>query len=116
MDESKLLPSSFLDVAVSVKQESLLNPTAKDVQIGSLIDQAFRKRAKKMEPKRHLDFKDGNIRSYSCLLNGHEQIEMLNDFGQMLASMGMFNAKREEIERQTRRRKRKLRLRKLQRS
>ncbi len=50
-DGSRLLPSSHLNVVVSNDQESLLNSTIRDVQIGALINQAYGKRAKKMEPK-----------------------------------------------------------------
>lgn len=54
-----------------------------------------------MEPKHHLDVKDGNTQSYSCLLNGPEQLKMLSDFGQLLASIRIFNHMKLEIEKET---------------
>ena len=92
-----LEPSSHLDVEISKDQRSLLNPTARDVQLGSLVDQAFGNRAKKKEAKRRIAVIDGNINSYSRLLNGESQMEMIKDYNCLSASIGQFNAEKDAI-------------------
>jgi hypothetical protein len=48
-EDVQLKPSSYLDVECTQTQMKLLNPTAKDAQMGSIVDQSFRRRAKKKE-------------------------------------------------------------------
>ena len=67
-DVKPLLPSAHLGVEMTSTQQALLNPTPKDVQLGSLIDQVYGNRAKKTEAKRRIAFIDGNINSYSRIL------------------------------------------------
>ncbi len=44
-----------------------------------------------------MDIVNGNIRTYSYLLNGEEQIEMLTDLQALTFSCAMFNSEKEEI-------------------
>ncbi len=65
-----LVPSPYLDVAISSDQMELLNPTIQDVQTGSIIDQCTGAAAKKVIAKHRIDIVTGNINSYARVLNG----------------------------------------------
>ena len=79
---------------MSKDQQSLLNPAARDVQLGSLVNQAFGNCAKKKEAKTRIAVIDGNINSYSRLLNGKSQMEMIKDYDSLSVSIGQFNAEK----------------------
>ena len=73
-DAVQLEPTAGLDVEILDEQKRLLNPTAKDVQMGELIDQAQGSRAKKKEAKRRQNITNGNIGSYSAILNAKKNL------------------------------------------
>ena len=60
-NQGQLYPSSFLDVAFSDEQQELLNPTCRDVQMGSIIDQCIGTKATREVVRRRLDMVQGNV-------------------------------------------------------
>ena len=95
-DMVQLEPTRGLDVEMTKFQKKLLNPTTKDVMISELIDQSQCKRAKKKEAKRRQDVINGNIGSYSAILNSEENLEAVKDYNALAASLGMLNAEKDE--------------------
>ena len=95
-DMVQLEPTRGLDVEMTKFQKKLLNPTTKDVMMSELIDQAQGKRAKKKEAKRRQDVINGNIGSYSAILNSEEKLEAVKDYNALAASLGMLNAEKDE--------------------
>jgi hypothetical protein len=70
-----LAPSPHYDVAMTVDQKQLLNPSWKDVVMGQIISESVGKCAIKKLAKRRIDAINGNINSYtkvccrvSCLI------------------------------------------------
>ena len=68
-------PSSGLYVAMAEFQNSVLNPTYRDVVISNLISQSQGDKAKKKEAKRMRYFVTGNVNSYSRILNDEKSIK-----------------------------------------
>ena len=95
-DMVQLEPTRGLDVEMTKFQKKLLNPTTKDVMMSELIDQSQGKRAKKKEAKRRQDVINGNIGSYSAILNSEENLEAVKDYNALAASLGMLNAEKDE--------------------
>lgn len=91
----QLEPSPSLNVEMSHLQKSLLNPNSQDVMLSELIDQAQGQRAKKKEAKRRQDVINGNIGSYSAILNTEENLEMVKDYNNLAASLGMLSAEKD---------------------
>ena len=91
-----LVPSSYLDVHVKDDQEELLNPTARDIQIGAIIEQCIGKKAKKKVARRRVDFVTGNVNSYARILNGPAQLEKIKSYNQLAASMAELQRERQQ--------------------
>ena len=51
--------------------------------------------AKKREAKRRQEVISGNINSYSSVLNGKQQMEMVTDYNDLAASLGPLNSKKD---------------------
>ena len=64
--------------------------------MGSFVDQAFGQQAKKKEAKRRVAILDGNINSYSRLMNGPEQMKILWDYNNLSAALGKYNKEKDE--------------------
>ena len=67
--DSNLEASAFLDMSISGDQLSLLQPTMKDVLHGSVISDAIGVGAKKKIAKWIINMLEGNVASYSRVLN-----------------------------------------------
>ena len=70
-----MIPSAYLDAELTKDQIDLLNPTARDVQLGAILDQCIGQKAKKIIAKRRIDIVTGNVNSYARMLNGPTQLE-----------------------------------------
>ena len=73
--------------------------------MGELIDQAQRSRAKKKEAKRRQNIMNGNIGSYSAILNGKKELEMVQDYNNLAVSIGMLNAEKDTKAKETAKKK-----------
>ncbi len=74
----------------------LLNPTFKDVQLSDIIDLSMGEQAKKKEARRKQDFLSGNINIYSQIMNNEENMELVNNYNGLAASLAMMNAEKDE--------------------
>ena len=74
----------------------LLNPTARHVQIGAIIDQCVGDKAKKVIAKRRIDMASGNISSYARVLNGPHQLEKIQTFNELAATMTTLKKERDQ--------------------
>ena len=74
----------------------LLNPTFKDVQLSDIIDQSMGEQAKKKEARTRQDFLSGNINIYSRIMNNEENMELVNNYNGLAASLAMMNAEKDE--------------------
>ena len=70
-----LEPSAFLDISIRRNHFSLLQPAMKDVLHGSVISDAIGVGAKKKIAKRRINMLEGNVASYSRVLNSASQME-----------------------------------------
>ena len=91
-NREKLQPSSYLHVEMHYDQKRLMNPTTQDAQLSEIIDQDQGDKAKKREAKRRKEVISGNINSYSAVLNGKQQMEMVTDYNDLVASLGLLNS------------------------
>ena len=73
-------------------QKTLLNPTARDVMLTSIIDQSRGERANKKEAKWKQCFMTGNIKSYSRILNDQKGPEKIKNYNNMAVGLEMMNA------------------------
>ena len=78
-------------------QRNLLNPTPKDVLLGFITyDVVKGKGAVQKIAKRKIDFIDGNINSYSRLLNNPKRLEAIRDHAQLVATVAEVSAEADD--------------------
>ena len=86
--DRNLEPSAFLDISISGDQLSLLQPTMKDVLHGSVISDAIGVGAKKKIAKRRINMLEGNVASYSRVLNSASQMERIKEMNEVMSIVG----------------------------
>jgi hypothetical protein len=101
------VPSDCLDIAISSDQVRLLNPTIRDVQVGSIIEQCTGQSAKKVIAKRRIDIVTGNINSYARVLNGPHQLEKIKTYNELAATMAVLKEERTKMQDEQREKKRR---------
>jgi hypothetical protein len=84
---TNIAPSSYLDAAMSEEQATLLNTTYKHMLTGFIMYDVKGKGARDKIAKHQLDMIDGNIGSYSCLLNDSKHLKSLKDYYNELTAM-----------------------------
>ena len=72
---------------MSDNQRDLLNPTQNDFLFGFISYDAKGKGAVHKIAKRRLDVIEGNVNSYSKLLNDPKILKIINNFNQLCASV-----------------------------
>ena len=72
MGGSLLEPSPWLDCEVTSEQRAFLAPKNTDLTKGSILSETMGEGAMKKLAKRRISFWDGNIESYSRVLNTTE--------------------------------------------
>jgi hypothetical protein len=82
-----LVPSAYLNVEITDEQVELWKPRVKHVMMGAIHAEAAGKGARKLIAKRQIDMIDGNIGSYSRLLNSDAQMEMIRDVNALAAAV-----------------------------
>jgi hypothetical protein len=85
-------PSSYLDAAMLEEQATLLNPTCKHVLTGFMMYDVKGKGARNKIAKHRLDMIDGNIGSYSHLLNDSKHLKLLKDYNELTAMIANVSA------------------------
>ena len=76
---------------VSEIQRSLINPTARDMIVSDIIDQAKVERENKNEVKHKQWFMTGNTNSYSIILNDKKSMEVIVDYNYMSVGLELLN-------------------------
>ena len=92
----QLVPSTYLQVEISDDQIDLLNPTARDVQVGAILDQCTGRKATKVIAKRRIDMVTGNVNSYARILNGPAQLEKIKTFNELSASIAALQREKDD--------------------
>ena len=89
-------PSAALNVEVSTDQLFLLNPSYVQVVTGHAMYDAVGKGAIHKIAKRRLDIIDGNVGSYSRVLNNAERLKLYKETNGLAAALAEVSAEREE--------------------
>jgi hypothetical protein len=89
---TNIAPSSYLDAAMPEAQATLLNPTYKHVLTGFIMYDVKGKGARNKIAKHQLDMIDGNIGSYSHLLNDSKRLQSLKDYNDLTAMIANVSA------------------------
>jgi hypothetical protein len=85
-------PSDYLNVEFSRTQQNFLNPTRKDVLLGYITYSVKGDGAVQKIAKRRLDFVDGNVNSYSKVLNNPERLDLIKDRLQLVSTVAQVTA------------------------
>jgi hypothetical protein len=91
-----LQPSAWLDAVITCEQKALLAPTPADIVRASIINETIGEGAKKKNAKRRINFIDGNITSYSRLLNSSEQLTSMKEMNSLTAIIGEIISMRDQ--------------------
>ena len=84
---ANVTPSGYLNIEISDNQWNLLNPTQKDVFFGFIAYDAKGKGAVHKIAKRRLDVIEGNLNSYSKLINDQKILKTIKDFNHLCVSV-----------------------------
>jgi hypothetical protein len=85
-NDMKLVPSAYLDIEINEAQIEMLKPTHKNVVMGTILNDSDGKGAYQLIAKRRIDMIDGNIGSYSRLLNSTARMEMIREVNALAAT------------------------------
>ena len=91
-NSTHLLPSSYLDLSITNEQINLLASTSKDVVQGSIIENAMGDGAKKKIAKRRINMFEGNIASYSRVVNSTEQLQAMEELNALTSVLDEIRA------------------------
>ena len=80
--------SAFLDISIRRNHFSLLQPAMKDVLHGSVISDAIGVGAKKNIAKWRINMLEGNVASYSRVLNSASQMERIKEMNEVMSIVG----------------------------
>ena len=105
--DQDLLPSKYLNLEITAEQKKNLNPTLKQVLVGSLTDEVMGVGAKRKLAKRRLEMIEGNVSSYSRIINDSEQLNQLKEWKKIHATVALIQEEREEKKELAREEKRK---------
>lgn len=72
-----------------------MQPSPYDVLLGSLMEDAVGERAKKKVAKRRLDMIAGNAANYSRSLNNPKQLEQVEEYTELIASLSLLQAEKD---------------------
>lgn len=88
----KVVPSDYLDVKITVAQVNFLNPTTKQLSLGTIFRDTVGSQAKMKVAKWRQCFITGNISSYSRVLNRESQLKMIKEQNQLAAAVAEVGA------------------------
>jgi hypothetical protein len=94
--EDRIKVSDYLDVEMTNDQKTLLKPTMKDVLLGFITYDVKGKGAMQKIAKRKIDFIEGNVNSYSKMLNNPERLEAIKDHAELIAAVAEVTAEADE--------------------
>ncbi|KAI2494151.1 hypothetical protein MHU86_20383 [Fragilaria crotonensis] len=93
-NNASLAPAAYLNVEMNDDQVELLKPTQKNVMMGSILKDSAGKGALKLIAKRRIDMIDGNVGSYSRVLNSTGRMEMIRDVNALAAAVAVISKER----------------------
>ena len=85
--DDNLVPSAYLDVEVKAHQIKLLKPSHKNVVMGCILQDTMGPGAAKLIAKRRIDALDGNVGSYSRLLNSSARLKQIKEVNTLAAAV-----------------------------
>jgi hypothetical protein len=86
-EDEKLKPALYLEVKITKDQQRLLQPSVKDLFMGSIMNDTIGEGSEKKIAKRRVHMFAGNIASYSTLLNSEVRMKQLQEFNHRLAAI-----------------------------
>ena len=89
-----VMPSDFLDCAISVDNKNILNPGPLDTILGHILEDSKGWGAKARLPKRRLNMIDGNISSYCTVLNGPDRLNLVREANLLAGVLGDIDRER----------------------
>lgn len=96
MSDANLVPSPYLDVHIKDDQMKLLKPTQKDVVMGCILQDTMGPGAVKLIAKRRIDALDGNVGSYSRLLNSSARLQQIKEVNALAAAVAEITRDKED--------------------
>ncbi len=96
--EKVLLPYPYLDIVTSKGQATLLQPTMKGITHGSTMADTVGKSSKKVVASRRRVLIEGNISSYSRLLNSEERLAKVREMNDVVAILTEIQAENADKE------------------
>jgi hypothetical protein len=81
------VPSAYLDVNATADQIELFKPTHKNVVMGFILKDTMGPGAVKLIAKRRIDVLDGNVGSYSRLLNSSSRLKQIKEVNDLAAAV-----------------------------
>ena len=98
-NNASLAPAAYLNVEMNDDQVEL-KPTQKNVMMGSILKDSAGKGALKLIAKRRIDMIDGNVGSYSRVLNSTGRMKMIRDVNALSAAVAVIS--KEKVDEKTR--------------
>ena len=101
--DANLVLSAYLDVDIKIDQIKLLKPSHNNVVMGCILQDTMGPGAAKLIAKRRIDALDGNVGSYSCLLNSNARLEQIREVNTLTAAVAEItrdkdNAKKRKVQ------------------
>lgn len=87
-----MLPPSYLDLSITNVQKSFLTPTTKNVVGGSIIENSMGNGAIKKIARCCINMFEGNVASYSRVLDSKEQLESVQELNALTSIIGSIRA------------------------
>ena len=98
LKDTDLVPSAYLDVDVKKDQIKLLKPSHKDVVMGCILQDTLRLAAAELIAKRRIDALDGNVGSYSRVLNSTARLHQIKEVNTLAAAVVEITRDKENAE------------------
>ena len=96
LSNANLVPSAYLDDDVKADQMKLLKPTQKDIVMGCTLQDTMGPGAVKLIAKRRIDALDGNVGSYSRLLNSSSRLQQIKEVNALAAAVAEITRDKED--------------------
>ncbi len=95
-----LVPSPHLQVDIKANQIELLHPMSRGIQMAAIIDQCMGNKATKKVAKNCIGMIEGNVNTYTRILNGPQQLEHIKAYNNLASSITVLQKENDELEAQ----------------
>ena len=86
--------SPYLDLAISMDQHCLFNPTKKENFMGAVMEASRGQKSVKKVIKRRINVATGNVASYSALMNGLHQLVQFQQANALASTLGELHSEK----------------------